>query len=143
MFAYPLFTSIVTLIIYGYDVNTCIKLQYSNATLKCGILIAQRPNIRTRIVWSVDHRVCSIWYHSPSSAARNAPVLLRGFVVVLFPLPRPLDVPRVELRENDAFRLKPRPPLLDPVETQGSGQSGQAKISTRRVTSPNQRSPLL
>jgi len=53
------------------------------------------------------------------------PVLLRGFVVVLFPLLRPLEVPRVELepRENDAFRLKPRPPLVDPVETQGSGQS--------------------
>ena len=96
-----------------------------------------RQNIRIRIG-------CSIWYHS-SSAARNAPVLLRGFVVVFFPLLRPLEVPRVELepRENDAFRPKPRPPLVDPVETQGSGQSGQAKISTGRVTSPDQRSPLL
>jgi hypothetical protein len=73
------------------------------------------------------------WYQS-SSAARNTPVLLRGFVAAFFPpLPRPLEPPRVELepRENDAFRLKPRPPLLDPVETQGSGQSDRVKISTR------------
>lgn len=89
-------------------------------------------------------RVCSQWYHS-SSAARNAPVLLRGFAVDFFPLLRPLEVPRLELepREYDAFRLKPRPPLADPVETQGSGQSGQAKISTGPITSPDQRSPLL
>lgn len=57
-----------------------------------------------------------------SSAAPNAPVLLRGFVAALFPpLPRPLEVARVELEPwKDALRLKPRLPL---VETQGSGQS--------------------
>ncbi len=57
-------------------------------------------------------------------------------VVFFPPLPRPLEVPRVELepRENDAFRLKPRPPLPDPVDTQGSGQSDRANISTGRRT---------
>ena len=71
--------------------------------------------------------------YQSSSAARNTPVLLRGFVAAFFPpLPRPLEPPRVELepRENDAFRPKPRP-LPDPVETQGSGQSDRVKVSTR------------
>ena len=91
--------------------------------MKCGFLTSQRPKYSD---WNcVDHKVYRIRYHSPS-AARNAPVLLRGFVVVFFPLLRPFEVPRVELepRENEAFRLKPRP-LEDPVETQGSGQSSQ------------------
>jgi hypothetical protein len=66
------------------------------------------------------------------SAARNTLVLpvLRDFAAPLFPpFPRPLEAPRVEPepREKDAFRLEPR---LSPTETQRSGQSDQAKIST-------------
>ena len=66
------------------------------------------------------------------SAARNAPVLLRGFAAPFFPpLPRPLEVPHAtpEPHEKDAFRLRPRFP---PAETQGSGQSNGAEISTGR-----------
>ncbi len=66
------------------------------------------------------------------SAARNTLVLpvLRDFAAPLFPpFPRPLEAPRVEPepREKDAFRLEPR---LSPTETQRSGQSDEAKIST-------------
>jgi hypothetical protein len=85
--------------------------------------------------WVFSNQLCAhgIWNLGPSafqsSAARNAPVLLRGFAAPFFPpLPRPLEDPRVEVepREKDAFRPKPRFP---PVVTQGSGQSNGAKIS--------------
>ena len=52
-----------------------------------------------------------------SSAALNAPDLLRGFDTAFFPpLPRLRDVPR----DEDALRPDPR---LGPVENPGSGQS--------------------
>src|SRR5579863_5253325 len=96
--------------------------------------ISNSANMRYRRFSCARYMVSEPLAAFQSSAAPNVPILLRGFAAPFFPplplpLPRPRAAPRVEPepREKDAFRLKP---WFPPVETQGSGQSNQVKIST-------------